>query len=142
MKPMYEAILQKFSTFATPLVTDWSTFMIAEGLNGVHFSAIALILVFLAARIVKKKDGSFFKLAEAGRTVANDCTSGRIFRRQHIQALKKCPKCAEQLQLSALICDTCDYNFLSGMVGQRDRLLPSPEPLAHEMSKQTFAYRA
>jgi hypothetical protein len=142
VKPMYEAIVEKFSALATLVMTDGSTIMIAEGVNIIHFSAIALILVFLAARIAKKKDGSFFKWPAAGRTVANDGTSGRIFKRQHIQALKKCPKCAEQLQLSALICDTCDYNFLSGMVGQRDRLLPSPEPLAHEVSKQTFAYRA
>lgn len=138
---MYEAILQKFSTFATVLVTDGSTLMIAEGLN-LHLSAIALILVFLAVRIAKQKDGSFLKSSEAGSTLTNDCTSGRIFKRQHMPALKKCPKCAEQLPLSALICDACDYNFLSGMVGQRDRLLPSPEPLAHEMSRQISAYRA
>lgn len=139
---MYEAILEKLSTFATLVVTDGSTLMIAEGLNMLHFSAIALILVFLAGRIAKKKDGSFYKSSEAGSTLANDCTSGRIFKKRHIPALKKCPKCAEQLPPSTLICDACDYNFLSGMVGQRDRLLPSPKPLAHEVSRQTSAYRA
>ena len=128
---MYEAILENFSTFATFVVTAGSTIMIiVESLDILYFSAIALILVFLAIRKTKKKDRTFFTSSESGSTLVNDCTSGRIFKRQHT-ALKKCPKCAEQLQLSALICDACDYNFLSGMVGQRDRLLPSPELLAH-----------
>jgi hypothetical protein len=109
---MYEAILENFSSFATLVVTNGSTLMIAEGLNIFHFSAIALIVAFLTARIASKKDRA-------------------ILKRQHVLTLKKCPKCAEQLPLSALICDACDYNFLSRMVGHGHKLLPSPsEPLA------------
>jgi len=139
---MYEAILEKFSTFATLVMTDGSTIMMAEGLDILHYSAIVLILVFLAVRIARKKDGRFFKSPEAGNTLTKDCTSGRIFKRQQIPATKKCPKCAEQLLLSALICDTCDYNFLSGMVGLRNKMLQSPEPLGHAAFEQTSAYRA
>jgi hypothetical protein len=113
---MYEAILESFSFFPTLVVTNGSTLMTAEGLNIIHFSAIALIVAFLTARIASKKD----------------CA---IFKRQHLATLKKCPKCAEQLPLSALVCDACDYNFLSRMVGHRHKLLPSPsEPLAHHES--------
>jgi hypothetical protein len=139
---MYEAILENFSTFATFVLTDGSTIMIAESLDILYFSAIALILVFLTARIAKKKDGNFFKSSIAESTPRNNGTTGRIFERQHISALKNCPKCAEQLPLSTLICDACEYNFLSGMVGHRHKLLPSSEPLGHEASRQTFAYRA
>ena len=116
--------------------------MIPEGLNILHFSAIAFILVFLTARIAKRKYGSFFKSFLAGRTFTNNYITGRISERDHLLALKKCPNCTEQLPLSILICEACDYNFLSGMVGHGHRLLPSPEPLAHEMRKQSFAYRA
>jgi hypothetical protein len=58
---MYEAITGNFSTLAKLIVTDGSTLMIAGDLNILHFSAIALILVFLTVRITKKKYGSFFK---------------------------------------------------------------------------------
>ena len=107
---MYEAILENFSSFPTLVVTSGSALMIAEGLNIFHFSAIALIVAFLTARIASKKDRATFE-------------------RQHVLTLKKCPKCAEQLPLSALICDACDYNFLSGMVGHGHKLLPSPSEL-------------
>src|SRR6266496_3122282 len=109
---MYEAILESFSFFPTLVVTNRSTLMIAEGLNTLHFSAIAVIVAFLTARIASKKDRA-------------------IFKRQHVLTLKKCSKCAEQLPLSALVCDACDYNFLSRMVGHRHKLLPT---LAHHES--------
>jgi hypothetical protein len=113
---MYEAILESFSFFPTLVVTNGSTLMTAEGLNIIHFFAIALIVALLTARIASKKDRA-------------------IFKRQRIATLKKCPKCAEQLPLSALVCDACDYNFLSRMVRRRHELLPSPsEPLAHHGS--------
>jgi hypothetical protein len=130
---MYEAIAENFSTFAKLIVTDGSTLMIAGGLDILHFSAIALILVLLAVRIAKKK--SFTARSDP----MDNSTAGRFFERHHIPALKKCPNCAEQLPLSALICDACDYNFLSGMVGHGQKLLPSPEPMPHEMPDQRFA---
>jgi hypothetical protein len=120
---------------------DGSTAMIAEESNILHFAAIALILVFLAIRRAKGKDGSFFKSFLAGRTLTKDSTTDRMFEMHHIQAMKKCPNCSEQLPLSALICEPCDYNFLSGMVGHGHKLLPSPEPRVHEMPTQIFAYR-
>ena len=130
---MYEAITGNFSTLAKLIVTDGSTLMIAGGLNILHFSAIALILVFLAVRIAKRK--SFTARSDP----MDNSTAARFFERHHIPALKKCPNCAEQLPLSALICDACDYNFLSGMVGHGQKLLPSPEPMTHEMTDQRFA---
>ena len=126
---MYEAITGNISTLAKLIVTDGSTLMIAGGLNILHFSAIALILVLLAVRIAKKKSFT------ARRDPMDNSTAARFFERHHIPALKKCPNCAEQLPLSALICDACD----SGMVGHGQKLLPSPEPMPHEMPDQRFA---
>jgi hypothetical protein len=70
---MYEAILESFSFFPTLVVTNGSTLMTAEGLNIIHFFAIALIVALLTARIASKKDRA-------------------IFKRQRIATLKKCPK--------------------------------------------------
>ncbi len=113
--------------------------MMADGLNILHFSAIALILVFLAAMIAKKKYARSFKTFVAESKLANNSVSDRLFDRPRIPALKKCPNCTEQLPLSALICDACEYNFLSTMVGRGQRFLPSPEPMTHEASNQSFA---
>ena len=41
--------------------------------------------------------------------------------------VKPCPQCAEQLPLSTLVCNNCDYNFLSMSVGLRHKLLPAPD---------------
>jgi predicted amidophosphoribosyltransferase len=65
-----------------------------------------------------------------------------MFERRQIVALKKCPNCDDQLPLSAVLCDACDYNFLSEMVGHGQKLLPSPEVLAQEMTVQRYEYRA
>jgi len=135
---MCEAIMENLSTLVKLVVTDGSTFMIAEGINILHFSAIALILVFLTARLAKKKYGSFFRSFTAENAFTNNCVSDRFFSTQRIPALKNCPHCAEQLPLSALICDACEYNFLSRMVGGRHKLLPSPEPMTREVSKPSF----
>jgi len=115
--------------------------MIAEDLNMLHFSAFGLILALLTARIAKRNHGSFFKSLLAGGLLTNDRATDRMFEMPHIQALKQCPNCAEQLPLSTLICAACDYNFLAGMVGHGHKLLPSPEPRVHEMPTQIFAYR-
>jgi hypothetical protein len=135
---MYEAIMENFSTLAELVVTAGRTLLIVEGLDILHFSAIALILVLLTARIVKRKHGGFFKSFRARSTSTNNCASDRFFERKRIPALKTCPNCAEQLSLSALICDACDYNFLSARPGRGQKLLPSPEPMTHEVSKQSF----
>ena len=44
-----------------------------------------------------------------------------------IRAFKKCPNCAEELPLSTLVCDSCEYNFLSGSIGPKYKLLPPPD---------------
>ena len=136
---MLEAILRDLSSFATLVEMDGSMAMIAEESNFLHFAAIALILVFLAIRRAKGSDGSFFKSFLAGRRLTNHRATDRMFEMPHIQAMKKCPNCTEQLPLSALLCEACDYNFLAGMVGHGHKLLPSPEP---RMPAQILAYRA
>jgi hypothetical protein len=79
------------------------------------FYLIGLLLVWLVARIARKQGSA--------RRSAGD----RIFEGRGA-ASKKCPNCAEQLSLAALICDSCAYNFLSGMVGRGHKMLPAPEP--------------
>ncbi len=113
--------------------------MLAEDSNILHFSGIAMILVFLTIRRAKANRGGFFKSLLAERRFTKGLDADRMFERQHIQALKKCPNCTEQLLISILICEACDYNFLSGMVGQGHKLLPSPEPRGPEMPKRKFA---
>jgi hypothetical protein len=113
--------------------------MIAEDLNLdiLHFSAIVLTLALLTARIASKKDGSFLKWFVAGAFLGIIALPLAIVKRQHVAltALKKCPKCDEQLPLSALVCDVCDYNFISRMVGHPHKLPPPSD----EASGQTLA---
>lgn len=113
--------------------------MLAEDINLLHISAIAMIVAFLTAKRTKREEGGFLKSLLPKIMFANDRDADRMFERQHIQALKKCPNCTEELPLSVLICEACDYNFLSGMVGLGHKLLPSPEPLVHEVSKHSVA---
>src|SRR6266567_8938269 len=128
-----------FSILAKFIVTDGRILMTAGGLDVFYLSAIALIAAFLTVRLMKKKHGSFFKSFRARSSFKNTGVSDRFFESNHIPALKKCPNCPEQLPLSALICEACDYNFLSGMVGRGQKFLPSPEPMTHEGSNQRFA---
>ena len=118
---------------------DGRKFMIAEVLKILAFSAIPLFLVFIAARSAKRKYGISFRSLFAGIHLRNNFSTDRMFEKQHISALKKCRNCSRQLPLSALICDDCGYNFLSGMVGHGHAMLPAPEPPTQEVSKQHFA---
>jgi hypothetical protein len=107
-----------FSSFAALLGSDRSLI----GTDAVYFCAVALTSLILAARIAARNGGLLKRL------------SGRLFFRKYgaerhqiaLSALKACPKCADQLPLSALVCDGCEYNFLSGTVGSRHKLLPGP----------------
>ena len=142
---MYEAISINFSSFAALVATNGGTLMIAEGSNILHLTAIALTLASLTARIASKKDGSYFKWFVAGALLGIIALPVAIMKRQRVAllALKKCPKCAEQLPLSTLVCHACDYNFLSRMVGHRRNLLPpASEPAAYGASRETFRDRA
>ena len=112
--------------------------MITADLNVFLYAAILPVLAIVVARIIRKKEGGAFTspLSEAFKNAYK--------KRDHFAApvSKKCPKCAEQLPLSALICDTCDFNFLAGAVTYRHKMLPAPEqPVPHEAAGQTLAYR-
>jgi ribosomal protein L40E len=125
---MNEAIVENLSYLANLVLTYGSTLVIAEGSNILPITAVALILAFLAVRMVKRKHRGFPKSFRARRTVVNKRSSRRLFESQRGPALKACPNCAEQLPLSAIICRTCDYNFLAARPGRGQNLLPSPNP--------------
>jgi hypothetical protein len=100
-------------------------------------AAIALLVPLIAIRIARHK--AHRQVHEfAGRTL-------NPFRKTEgpaLTALKKCPSCAEELPLSALICDGCDYNFLAGSTCYRHKMLPAPEPDAEQQPTQQLAYQA
>ena len=91
------------------------------------FYAIALLLVLLSVRIGRKQGGLF--AGRRSRSAADRMFEGRA------AASKKCPNCAEQLTLSALICDACAYNFLSGLVGRGHKMLPAPESQTQQIAE-------
>lgn len=123
---MYEAISQSLS-LVTLMVTNGSTLRMDGDPDIFHFLALALTLAFLTARIASKKDGSFFKWFVAGALLGVIALPVAIFKRRRgfLSALKKCPKCDEQLPLGALVCTACDYNFITRTVGNGHRLLAS-----------------
>src|SRR5262245_28256229 len=88
------------------------------------FATIALLLVFLIAERASDIKAFFTKRLFHGEDAAD-----RMFERRNISARKPCPSCTEQLPLSTLICDACDYNFLSG---NGHKLLPTPEAVINE----------
>ena len=130
--------MEKFLNLVKPVMTDGSALMITGDSNILQFSAIALILVFLMARMAKKKYGSSFRSSMPESAITNNFVADRLFASQRIAAQKNCPNCAEQLPLSALLCEGCDYNFLSRMVGSKHKMLPSPASMTHEVSKPSF----
>jgi hypothetical protein len=136
LKPMD---VENFSNLANRVLTHSSTLVIAEGLDILAITALALILVLLAARMVKRKRGVVKSFRARGTTANNKRAAGRLFERQRSLALKPCPNCAEQLPLSAVICDTCEYNFLAERPGRGQTLLPSPQAMTDEALKQKIA---
>jgi len=115
-------------------LTDARALMMAAGIDIVEFSAMALILVLLTARIVEG-----IKSSRAQQASRNNCTGDRFFKSKEIQALKPCPNCAQRLPISTLICYECDYNFLAERPGRNQRLLPPPYPVTHEVSERRVA---
>jgi uncharacterized protein UPF0547 len=95
-------------------------------LGPLHFSLIGLILILLTMRTMTKLFGSIIKSLAAGLTFAKSHFSERFFENKRIPALKTCPNCAEQLPLSTLICESCDYNFLASSIVRGQKLLPAP----------------
>jgi len=117
---MYEAIVENLSNLANLLLTDGREIMVAGGPEILPITAVALILLLLVTRVVKRKT------FRARGTVTHKRASGRLFEKQRSPELKPCPNCTEQLPLSAIICNTCDYNFLAARPGRGQNLLPSP----------------
>ena len=130
---MYEAIVENLSNLANLLLTDGRALMVAGGPEILPITAVALILLLLVTRIVKRKT------FRARGTVTHKRASGRLFEKQRSPELKPCPNCTEQLPLSAIICHTCDYNFLAARPGRGQRLLPPPQPMTRKVSEQRIA---
>jgi predicted amidophosphoribosyltransferase len=85
--------------------------VIAEDLNGFFLFAMLLAIAVLVAITTKK---SRVSTAKEHHPV-------------DLRTFKKCPNCNDQLPLSTLVCDACEYNFLSGSNGPRHKLLPAPD---------------
>jgi len=135
VKPMDEAIVENLSNLANLVWTYGSTLTIAEGLDAILITTVALILVLLAARIVKRKRG-VQKSLRVRSTITGKRASGRLFERKGSPALKPCPNCAERLPLSTIICNMCGYNFLAERPGRGQKLLPFTESMTNEVPEQ------
>jgi hypothetical protein len=107
-------------------MTEGSIFMIAGGVGLYLLLALVLILILGAAWTRENPYGSFFKSYAASVVLKTNLVAAQFFPAKRIPAQKDCPHCAEPTPISALICDACDYNFLSGMVGTRQKALPAP----------------
>jgi hypothetical protein len=125
-----------FSTLAIFALADSKTFTLPAGIDMLDISAIALIFFFLIGRIAKRKQNRLCK--SASKPSSSTRTPDHFFKNKHAAALKPCPNCAEQLMLSALVCDACDYNFLAARPA-RQKLLPPSSPTTHETSNQSIA---
>ncbi|HYA28435.1 MAG TPA: hypothetical protein VEI95_06415 [Acidobacteriota bacterium] len=140
---MYETLSRKFSSYATWVLTKQNSLLESESLIILALSIIALSLAVITATIARKKDGSYFRWFVAGAFFGIIALPMVIHKKRSVidpPPLKQCPKCAEQHPLSTLICESCDYNFLSGMVGHRHKLLPHYETLSHEAPSRRLAY--
>jgi hypothetical protein len=102
---------------------------------GILYFLIAAILIYLAARIVKNNSRRRFESALAAKSFTDHSVTERFFPAQRIPTEKDCPNCSEPLPLSALICEACDYNFLSRSVGGKHKLLAAPGSAAHVRTK-------
>ena len=135
---MFEAILKHFSSFVTLMVERATTAMTFEGIGIFHLFVMALALAFLTAGIAHNKGGSFFKWFLAGAFLGIIALPVAVFKKKQLAppALKQCPKCAEQLPIQALVCDWCDYNFVSMMVGCQHKPVPPPSGQPGQLSRQ------
>jgi Uncharacterised protein family UPF0547 len=103
------------------MLDGWSIPVFAENPDLLHYILIMLIFALIVMRTTRKEGTKKSDLAAL--------------------TFKKCPGCSAQLPLSTLVCDACDYNFLSSSI-LRHKLLPaSAESLASVAPQQSFAYR-
>ena len=95
--------------------------------GGFGFYYLSVLILIFAAWIARKSLGTFFKSCAAGSALSNHLLAERLFAVKPIPAQKNCPNCAKQTPLSALFCEACDFNFLSGMIGSKLKSLPAPK---------------
>jgi len=110
--------------------------MLNGSLDILSLSAIAVIVVFLARRFLKRK--KLRDCFESFQAATNTSTAG-IFERHRVPATKKCPGCERQLPLAAIICEGCDYNFLAARPDRLHSMLPAPEAFAEEPEQKKIA---
>ena len=139
MLTIQQAVMEQLSNWTKFLLTYFDMFTTAEGLDVSLFSAIASILALLAASILRRRQAAR-KSFQAKKASTHKHASIRLLKRQCTPVLKRCPGCAEQLPLSAIICDKCDYNFLVERSGRRPALLP-PQALVNELPDQKVVCR-
>ena len=135
-------IFGNLSDLASVVGMDEMAAMIADNVSTIPFAAFAFFLIFLTAKSAKGNSGGFFKALFAGDWFKDEDAADRMFERRNISAMKTCPGCSERLPLSVLICQACDHNFLTGMVGHGHKMLPAPESRVDEMPGRVFAFRA
>jgi hypothetical protein len=97
--------------------------------------ALAVTLIVLAARLAKEPIRAFFKSYNTSTGPIKKMIAEGLFAVNAVAAQKNCPNCAEPTAISALICDACEYNFLSGTVGSRQKALPAPADITAHPSK-------
>jgi hypothetical protein len=100
--------------------------MAIDGLSILDLLIMALTLAFLTAAIARNKGESYFKWFLAGALVGIIALPIALFKRKKVVhlALKQCPQCAEQLPIQTVVCDKCNYNFLSMTAGCRHQPTP------------------
>ena len=89
--------------------------MLAEDLSGFFLFTILLMVAVLLS--IAEKEGEHLRRSTVKEHHPID-----------LRKFKTCPNCDDQLPLSTLVCEACDYNFLSGTFGPRHKLLPPPDP--------------
>jgi hypothetical protein len=108
-------------------------FMIIGGFG--FYQLLALILIMVAAWTAKKPIAAFFKSYPTSRAFTHNLLAARWLAPKPILAQKNCPHCAVPMPISALFCDACDYNYLSGSLGTRQKSLPAPASMKRKVSK-------
>jgi len=77
----------------------------------------------IATRIPGKKAG----FSKSFREAVPSRIRAKHFDKQPLSTTyKKCPDCAAQVPVSALLCDACEYNFIASMATHRHKLLNPP----------------
>jgi hypothetical protein len=81
-----------------------------------------LLTKSITTRVAGKKADSSKSFREAGPSSRRH----NFFEKEPVsKTYKNCPNCSAQVQLAALLCDACDYNFIA-MPIFRNKLLNPP----------------